>query len=58
VFRVEDLDAVRLALEERGVVFEEKVGEVPGYARFATFADPDGNVLQLIEYGPATEGRS
>ena len=26
------------------------VGEVPGFARFATFRDPDGNALQLIEY--------
>jgi hypothetical protein len=23
---------------------------VPGFARFATFRDPDGNPLQLIEY--------
>ena len=25
-------------------------GEVPGYARYASFADPDGNSMQIIEY--------
>jgi catechol 2,3-dioxygenase-like lactoylglutathione lyase family enzyme len=48
--RVEDLDASRLALEERGVTFDAYIGEVEGRARFASFADPDGNALQLIEY--------
>jgi hypothetical protein len=32
------------------VVFDEHVGEVPDRARFATFRDPDGNPIQLIEY--------
>jgi catechol 2,3-dioxygenase-like lactoylglutathione lyase family enzyme len=50
VFRVEDLDAARLALETRGVRFDEHVGEVEGRARFATLRDPDGNPIQLIEY--------
>jgi catechol 2,3-dioxygenase-like lactoylglutathione lyase family enzyme len=50
VFRVEDLDAARWTLEERGVVFDAYVGEVEGYARFATFRDPDGNPVQIIEY--------
>jgi CreA protein len=50
VFRVEDLDAARWRLEERGARFEDGVGEVEGFARFATFHDPDGNALQLIEY--------
>ncbi len=50
VLRVEDLDASKLALEGRGVVFDEHVGEVEGRARFASFADPDGNALQIIEY--------
>jgi predicted enzyme related to lactoylglutathione lyase len=50
VFRVEDLDAARWQLGERGVVFDEHEGEVPGFARFATLRDPDGNALQLIEY--------
>ena len=26
------------------------VGEVEGFARFATFRDPDGNPVQIIEY--------
>ena len=50
VFRVGDLDAARWALERRGVVFDGHEAEVPGFARFATFHDPDGNPLQLIEY--------
>ena len=50
VLRVADLDASKLALEARGVVFDEHVGEVEGRARFASFADPDGNALQIIEY--------
>jgi lactoylglutathione lyase len=50
VLRVEDLDATKLALEARGVRFDAHVGEVEGRARFASFADPDGNGLQIIEY--------
>jgi CreA protein len=50
VFLVEDLDAATAALRERGVVFEDHLGEVPGYARYASFVDPDGNAMQLIEY--------
>lgn len=50
VLRVGDLDLARTALEERGVRFDDHVGEVEGRARFASFADPDGNRLQLIEY--------
>lgn len=50
VLRVDDLDAGKLALEGRGVVFDPYIGEVQGRARFASFADPDGNALQIIEY--------
>ena len=50
VFRVDDLDGARWALEHRGAVFDEYVGEVEGFARFATFRDPDGNPIQIIEY--------
>ena len=50
VFRVDDLDEARWALQERGVVFDAHESEVPGFARFATFHDPDGNPVQLIEY--------
>lgn len=49
---VEDLDEARFSLELRGVVFDRDAGEVEGVARFVSFADPDGNRLQLIErYG-------
>jgi|ERR687895_1444921 predicted enzyme related to lactoylglutathione lyase len=50
VFRVDDLEAARWTLEERGARFEEHVGEVGGFARFATLRDPDGNPVQIIEY--------
>jgi catechol 2,3-dioxygenase-like lactoylglutathione lyase family enzyme len=50
VLRVEDLEATRWTLEQRGAAFDAYVGEVEGYARFATFRDPDGNPVQIIEY--------
>jgi predicted enzyme related to lactoylglutathione lyase len=49
VFAVDDLDAERQRLERAGARFEEYVGEVEGRLRFATFHDPDGNPLQLLE---------
>lgn len=48
-FRVEDLDTARADLKGRGVEFVHE-GEVEGYGRFALFADPDGNLIELIEY--------
>jgi catechol 2,3-dioxygenase len=50
VFRVSDLDEARWSLRQRGVVFDGHESEVPGFARFTTFHDPDGNPIQLIEY--------
>jgi CreA protein len=54
VFGVGDLDSARTELEGRGARFDEHVGEVEGFARFASFRDPDGNAVQIIEY--AAEG--
>jgi predicted enzyme related to lactoylglutathione lyase len=50
VFEVQDLDQACRHLRERGVPFHEHEGEVPGYARYASFDDPDGNTVQIIEY--------
>ena len=49
VFAVADLDRTRSLLVERGVEFGHE-GDVTGYARFASFKDPDGNTVQIIEY--------
>ena len=49
VFEVDDLDVAQALLGGRGVVFAHE-GQVEGYARFASFHDPDANTLQLIEY--------
>ena len=51
VLEVEDLDVAEATLAERGVRFAHQ-GDVAGFARFASFHDPDGNTLQLIEYAP------
>jgi catechol 2,3-dioxygenase-like lactoylglutathione lyase family enzyme len=51
VFAVGDLDRARSELSVKGVTFTHE-GDVEGYARFASFLDPDGNTIQLIEYAP------
>ncbi len=55
VFEVGDLDSVMTALRGRDVTFEGEVNEVPGYGRFVSFRDPDGNMLQIFERA-STEG--
>lgn len=52
VFRVDDLESSCRFLRDLGVIFDDMDGEVPGYARFASLRDPDGNPVQLIEYLP------
>jgi catechol 2,3-dioxygenase-like lactoylglutathione lyase family enzyme len=49
VFSVADLGRAAGALASLGVPVAHE-GDVEGYARFASFRDPDGNVFQLIEY--------
>lgn len=48
-FRVEDLDSTTVALKEQGVELAHQ-GEVEGHGRFALFPDPDGNLIEIIEY--------
>ena len=55
VFAVADLDRTRSVLSERGVEFGHE-GDVTGYARFASFKDPDGNTVQIIEYASQQGG--
>lgn len=50
VLRVDDLEGARRRLVRRGAAFDDFVGEVEGFARFATCRDPDGHPVQLIEY--------
>ncbi len=55
VFAVGDLDRARGRLSELGVEFGHE-GDVSGYARFASFKDPDGNTVQIIEYASPLSG--
>jgi predicted enzyme related to lactoylglutathione lyase len=55
VFVVDDLDVERAVLEERGVELDH-AAEIGEWARYATFRDPDGNTVQLIEYAEQAEG--
>jgi catechol 2,3-dioxygenase-like lactoylglutathione lyase family enzyme len=51
VFETDDLDAEHARLSERGVTFIEPPSDdedgVP--LRFASFRDPDGNILQIVQ---------
>jgi catechol 2,3-dioxygenase-like lactoylglutathione lyase family enzyme len=53
VFRVRDLDAAKAALAARGIPVERD-GDVEGFARFCSIRDPEGNVVELIEYDTAS----
>ena len=57
VFSVFDLDRAKAALSSRGVGSMHD-GDVEGYARFASFVDPDGNTFQLIEYAARAQAES
>ncbi len=49
VLKVDDLEHARRELADRGVQFEGAVEEIPGFVRLATFRDPLGNRLQLVQ---------
>lgn len=51
VFAVGDLNRARSELSDKGVQFVHE-GDVEGFARFASFLDPDGNTVQIIQYAP------
>ena len=48
VFEVADLERARRLLTERGAAFVGESGEAD-VGSFATFRDPDGNLLQIFE---------
>lgn len=47
--RVENLEAARAELEQAGVKFTEPVKPAGGGGRVLFFADPEGNLLHLVE---------
>ena len=49
-FRVDDLDAVKTALEAEGIeVITNPEWDAPGVGRFARLFDPEGNQIELWE---------
>ena len=51
-FFVDDLAAEQKRLEDRGVKFIRTAGKEYWGGVISTFADPDGNYVQLIEFKP------
>lgn len=48
-FHVDDFDAAEKQLQAAGVQWSLAVADRPS-GRFGTFADPDGNLLQIIQF--------
>lgn len=46
---VNDLDAARKHLTEKGVNFVGEIIEVPGHVKMIFFKDIDGNIFQLVQ---------
>ena len=49
VWGVKDIAAARGALEDQKVRFDGDTMEIPGMVKLATFFDPDGNAMMLVE---------
>jgi catechol 2,3-dioxygenase-like lactoylglutathione lyase family enzyme len=65
-WRVDDITATARGLADRGVVFrrydsmdqdEDGIWTTPGGDQVAWFADPDGNVLSLTQFGRPDSSR-
>jgi glyoxylase I family protein len=50
--RVESIEAAKAELEKRGAKFHEEIRPAAGGGRVLFFADPDGNLLHLVERPP------
>ena len=51
-FEVRDINAAQARLSERGVDFLRPASQEPWGGWIATFVDPDGNLLQLLQSAP------
>jgi len=49
-FVVEDVDAVYEALKKKGVNFVKEPHDEPWGGRQASFLDPDGNLLEIVQF--------
>ncbi len=50
-FEVDDIDEASSDLERRGVTFRGPVEGEPGQFRYRGFADPEGNMLYIVQQG-------
>ena len=50
VFRTVDIEATYKVLKSRGIIFEKEITEAPGFVRFLTTYDPDGNRIEFGQY--------
>lgn len=48
-FSVNDIERVYIKLKQKGVRFIEELHGEPWGGRQATFTDPDGNVLEMVQ---------
>ena len=57
-FMVEDIKAEQAALEAKGVKFTRTEGIEYWGGKISTFSDPDGNLLQIMQYDPSADSTS
>jgi glyoxylase I family protein len=55
--RVSDMDAAVAALDKAGVAWAGAEFEAVGGGRIRNFADPEGNVLQIVQRRQAFDGK-
>ncbi|MBC7935359.1 MAG: VOC family protein [Rhizobacter sp.] len=50
VFRTKNISETMIELQSRGLNFPEGIKEAPGFIRFISLQDPDGNLIEIGEY--------
>jgi predicted enzyme related to lactoylglutathione lyase len=48
---VEDVDAIRALLIEHGATITQEKYRIPGVGTLIEFRDPEGNIVQAMQYG-------
>lgn len=50
IFKTADIEQLIKKLTSKGMIFNTKISEAPGFCKYIVTKDPDGNIVEFAEY--------